>query len=60
MCDLLRVGSSEAVSTGLSREHPDVGGFDALAHRDRARVGLVGDAGEAAGHHLQPSGVAAA
>ena len=32
-------------------EHPDVGRFDALAHRHRARVRLVGDAAEAARHH---------
>ena len=39
---------------GLDRpvgEHPDVGRFDAFAHRDGARVGLVGNAAEAARHH---------
>ena len=44
-------GSRLVVSTGPVAEHPDVGGFDAFAHRHRARVGLVGNAAEAAGHH---------
>ena len=40
----------------LVGEHPDVGRFDAFAHRDRARVRLVGDAAEAAGHHAPAVG----
>ena len=31
-------------------EHPDVSGFDAVAHRDSARVGAIGDAAKTAGH----------
>ncbi len=45
------VGSRRRRFDRAVRQHPDVGRFDALAHRDRARVGLVGDAAEAAGHH---------
>src|SRR5271156_3743941 len=35
---------------GAVRPYPDVGRFDASGHGDGARVALVGDAGESAGH----------
>ncbi len=53
MRDLLgRRAASVNFSTGPSREHPDIGRLHALAHRDCARIGLVGDAAEAAGHDV--------
>ena len=50
------VGSRLVASTGRVRQHPDVGRFDAFAHRHRARVGLVGNAAEAAWHHAPAVG----
>ena len=43
-------GSRLAISTGLSASTQTSADSRALAHRDGARVGLVGDAAEAAGH----------
>ena len=57
---LRRRQQASSTSTGSSASTQTSAGFDAFAHRNGARVGLVGNAQKPPGITLQPFGVTAA